>query len=71
MTAGLILRLGACGGAGLAEIGGKSINLDALLRAGFPVPAGFVVATAAYAAAAERAGLSACIPRPIHRVFGM
>lgn len=59
----LILPLGACAGSGLAEVGGKSVNLDALLRAGFPVPAGFVVTTAAYAAAAERAGLGDLIDR--------
>src|SRR5690349_10595653 len=32
----------------LAEVGGKSRNLGVLLRAGFAVPPGFCVSTAAY-----------------------
>jgi phosphoenolpyruvate synthase/pyruvate phosphate dikinase len=32
----------------LARVGGKGANLGELVRAGFPVPDGFVVATAAY-----------------------
>lgn len=32
----------------LAEVGGKGLNLGILLRAGLPVPGGFVVTTAAY-----------------------
>ncbi len=32
----------------LAAAGGKAVNLSAMLRAGFPVPDGFVVLTAAY-----------------------
>ncbi len=32
----------------LAQVGGKAANLGRMAQAGFPVPAGFVVATAAY-----------------------
>ena len=35
-------------GLSLADAGGKGANLNAMLRAGFPVPSGFVVLTAAY-----------------------
>ena len=34
----------------LADAGGKGLNLAKLARAGFPVPHGFIVATAAYRA---------------------
>ena len=34
----------------LAAVGGKGVGLGGLLRAGVPVPAGFVLNTAAYAA---------------------
>jgi pyruvate,water dikinase len=34
--------------AGLAEVGGKGANLARLARAGFPVPGGFLITTAAY-----------------------
>ncbi len=34
----------------LADAGGKGLNLAKLARAGFPVPEGFIVATAAYRA---------------------
>jgi pyruvate,water dikinase len=36
--------------ASLATVGGKGANLSQLVRAGFPVPAGFLVSTAAYQA---------------------
>jgi phosphohistidine swiveling domain-containing protein len=36
--------------ASLATVGGKGANLSQLVRAGFPVPAGFLVSTAAYRA---------------------
>lgn len=36
--------------ASLATVGGKGTNLSQLARAGFPVPAGFLVSTAAYRA---------------------
>jgi rifampicin phosphotransferase len=41
--------------------GGKGANLGELVRAGFPVPDGFVVSTAAYECAVEQAGLDAVI----------
>ena len=37
--------------------GGKGANLGDLLRAGFPVPEGFLITTSAYALAAEAAGV--------------
>src|SRR6266567_9426871 len=36
--------------ASLATVGGKGANLSQLVRAGFPVPTGFLVSTAAYRA---------------------
>ncbi len=41
----------------LPLVGGKAANLGELMRAGFSVPAGFCVTTAAYACIATRAGL--------------
>jgi len=41
----------------LALVGGKGANLGELTRAGFPVPGGFCVTTAAYALVAKGAGL--------------
>ncbi|WP_117211541.1 PEP/pyruvate-binding domain-containing protein [Allorhizocola rhizosphaerae] len=45
----LVAPLDAFGRADLALAGGKGANLGELIRAGFPVPAGFVVTTDAYA----------------------
>src|SRR5262245_20590337 len=42
------LSFGEVDGARLPEVGGKGANLGELTRAGFPVPAGFCVTTAAY-----------------------
>src|SRR5206468_3569154 len=42
----------------LAVAGGKGANLGELIRAGFPVPDGFVISTGAYAVAAEAAGVA-------------
>jgi rifampicin phosphotransferase len=42
----------------LALVGGKAANLGELIRAGFPVPPGFAVTTAAYERAAAAAGLA-------------
>jgi rifampicin phosphotransferase len=44
----LVVRLGQVGKGDLATAGGKGANLGELIRAGFPVPAGFVVTTAGY-----------------------
>ena len=41
----------------LAVAGGKGANLGELIRAGFPVPEGFVITTDAYAAAASAASI--------------
>ncbi len=47
----LILPLSTLDRTLLAVVGGKATNLGELLRAGFSVPAGFCVTTAAYALA--------------------
>src|SRR4029079_2056160 len=47
----LVVALSELGRADLAGAGAKGANLGELVRAGLPVPAGFVVTTAAYAAA--------------------
>jgi len=44
--------------ADLPDAGGKGANLGELRRAHFPVPDGFVITTAAYALAAEAAGVT-------------
>src|SRR5215217_4020931 len=54
---GLILPFTAIDRDALAEAGGKAANLGELVRAGFPVPAGFCVTTAAYDLVAADAGL--------------
>lgn len=46
--ADLVLDLSQVGRGDLAIAGGKGANLGELVRAGFPVPPGFVVTTAAY-----------------------
>src|SRR6185436_15925945 len=45
----------------LALAGGKGANLQRLVAAGFPVPPGFVVATAGYEAFVQDNGLLAAI----------
>lgn len=52
----LVVPLAALGAQDLAVAGGKGANLGELIRAGFPVPEGFVITTEAYAAAAIAAG---------------
>jgi phosphoenolpyruvate synthase/pyruvate phosphate dikinase len=46
--AAFVLDLQQVGRRDLDRAGGKGANLGELVRAGFPVPAGFVVTTAAY-----------------------
>src|ERR687883_135419 len=46
--------------------GGKGANLGELIRAGFPVPAGFVVTTAAYDHFVEQHSLSETIAQALH-----
>ena len=45
----------------LTRVGGKGLNLTKLAIAGFPVPPGFIVATEAYEAFLEHAGLAGWI----------
>ena len=45
----------------LAVAGGKAANLGELVRAGFPVPAGFCVTTTAYELVAADAGLESTL----------
>jgi pyruvate,water dikinase len=54
----LIRSLDELTAADLPEAGGKGANLGELRRAGFPVPDGFVITTAAYALGAEAAGVT-------------
>jgi hypothetical protein len=44
----LVLDLGCLGAPLLPVVGGKAANLGELIRAGFPVPPGFCITTAAY-----------------------
>src|SRR5918993_4434840 len=44
----LIVDLARLGSGDLASGGGKAANMGELLRAGFPVPPGFVITTTAY-----------------------
>ncbi len=53
----LVLPLSALDRTMLPMVGGKAANLGELLHAGFTVPAGFCVTTAAYARVSVRAGL--------------
>ena len=54
----LVRSLDELTAADLPEAGGKGANLGELRRAGFPVPDGFVITTAAYALGAEAAGVT-------------
>ena len=53
----LVRGLRELGRGDIDAAGGKGANLGELVRAGFPVPDGFVLTTAAYARAAEAAGV--------------
>ena len=53
----LVLPLGMIDRTLLLAVGGKAANLGELIQAGFPVPPGFCVTTAAYALLSENAGL--------------
>ncbi|GAA1469320.1 PEP-utilizing enzyme [Nocardiopsis exhalans] len=57
----LVAPLNAFGADDLTTVGGKAANLGELLRAGLPVPEGFVVTTGAYTAVAESVGLAELI----------
>src|SRR2546429_4276427 len=56
-TSMFIRPLGDLGAADVGAAGGKGANLGELIRAGFPVPDGFVLTTVAYARIAEAAGV--------------
>jgi len=53
----LLIDLAGIGPGMLAQVGGKALNLGLLLAAGLPVPGGFCLTTAGYAAMAHDAGL--------------
>ena len=63
-AARLVLPLAALNRQSLPLAGGKAANLGELIRAGFPVPAGFCVTTAAYADAAAAAKLDHLLGQP-------
>src|SRR3982751_5362601 len=57
-----VVPLADLGQADLARAGGKGANLGELIRAGLPVPDGFVITTDAYAAAATAASIDPTDP---------
>jgi len=57
VTGRLVAPLSALGARDIAVAGGKGANLGELIRAGFPVPDGFVITTDAYVDAASAAGV--------------
>lgn len=56
-----VLPLAALDHTSLAVAGGKAANLGELIRAGFPVPEGFCLTTAAYASACDTSQLAALL----------
>jgi phosphoenolpyruvate synthase/pyruvate phosphate dikinase len=67
VSEGPILPLGAAGSA-LGVAGGKGANLSQLVRAGFPVPRGFIVTTEAYRACVAANDLDGPILRAIDAI---
>jgi len=61
-TSIFIRPLADLGAADVAVAGGKGANLGELVRAGFPVPDGFVVSTGAYALGAEASQVATDAP---------
>ena len=57
VSSAFVVPLGAVGAGDVALVGGKGANLSELVRAGFAVPAGFVVTTRLYREALRAAGL--------------
>jgi pyruvate,water dikinase len=57
-VAGYVVPLAACRRSDADVAGGKGANLGELIHAGFPVPAGFVVTTAAYQAHIPHSGVT-------------
>ncbi|HEY5221669.1 MAG TPA: PEP/pyruvate-binding domain-containing protein [Microbacteriaceae bacterium] len=66
-----VVDLGSVGRDDIALAGGKGANLGELVRAGFPVPAGFIVTTDAYRSAMETAGLSVGDPHDPHATHNL
>ncbi|MDI1446533.1 PEP/pyruvate-binding domain-containing protein [Polyangium sp. 6x1] len=58
-TEGTVLPLSALDRSSLPIAGGKAANLGEMIRAGAPVPPGFVLTTSAFRAAAEAANIGA------------
>jgi pyruvate,water dikinase len=69
-TPPLVLPLHELGRRDLAVAGGKGANLGELVRAGFPVPPGFVVTTAAYDRFVADNRLGETIARALHEERG-
>jgi rifampicin phosphotransferase len=61
----LVLDLGYLDAQLLPVVGGKAANLGELIRAGFPVPAGFCITTAAYQQVAEHAFAAGAVPEKL------
>ena len=66
-TTGYVQALDA-DGLGLADVGGKAASLTRLVRAGLPVPEGFVVGTGAYRRFVAGAGLQDAIERRLYPI---
>jgi pyruvate,water dikinase len=62
----LVLPFADLGRESISIAGGKAANLGELTRAGFPVPPGFVLTTAAYDAVREAAGLGPLLEDMAH-----
>src|SRR5215471_12220914 len=62
------LSFGEVDGTRLPEVGGKGANLGELTRAGFPVPAGFCVTTAAYREFLRTSGVLEALLDSLERV---
>jgi len=56
-----IIDFARCDDSCLSRVGGKSVGLGTMIRAGVPVPPGFAVTTNAYLAAIRDAGIEAAI----------
>jgi pyruvate,water dikinase len=65
----LVLGLDQVGRHDLATAGGKGANLGELVQGRFPVPAGFVLTTAAYDRVAAHNGLAAADPAAMQAAF--
>src|SRR6185295_4003099 len=63
VTSEFVCELAEC--RDVALVGGKGANLGKLVRAGFPVPSGFVVGTRAFEFAREALGEAGGIPQTI------